>query len=445
MKYNTIKCSLLICMMLLSVLAQAQSLSHFDFRNLKLQDAIDVALQQNKKLKVQTLRTGISKLKEKDVRNEKLPDIEFLSSLHVLDNLHQYENGLTNPSTSHETPRVKYNFTLEASIPIYTGGKLKYDDEKAELNTEIEGLRTQKEVRVVKMQVITAYLQGLHLKEQQNLLKDKMREDSLVIAQSEKLRKNGVVTNNDVLRTKLLLSNHQMAYSDLDKDLAILEHQIKTLLALPSDTDFHIHTDDLIAETDNIFVLDDLVATANSNSEALRILEKDVELKELDKKITKSNVLPTISAGGEYGYNYPNFLFFPPVKHLYRIGAVGVNLKMPLSNFYKNKVKMNMVNEQIKIAQLEVEEQEENIRHDVFAAQKKFEEANKKIVIANQAIEQAKENYRIVRLKYSNQLSLITELIDADNAYLEAQTQLISLQINKQLKYYQLQYVLGKI
>src|SRR5690606_7058563 len=115
------------------------------------------------------------------------------------------------------------------------------------------------------------------------------------------------------------------------------------------------------------------------------------------------------------------------------------------SNFYKNKVKMKMANEQIKIAQLEVEEKAENIRHDVFAAQKKLEEANKRIVIANQAIEQAKENYRIVRLKYSNQLSLITELIDADNAYLEAQTQLISLQINKQLKYYQLQYVLGNI
>ena len=443
MKYNTIKYPLLICMILLGSWTFAQSTLNFE--HMKLQDAIDVALQQNKKLKVQSLQTGISKLKAEDIKNEKLPDIEFVSAFHVLDNLRQYENGIMQPSTSYETPRLKYNFTLEASIPIYTGGKLKFEDEKAEVATEIQALKTQKEIREVKMQVITAYLHGLHLKEQQKLIQDKMREDTLVIAQSEKLRKNGLVTNNDVLRTKLLLSNHQMAYSDLDKDLAILEHQIKTLLALPEEVDFHIDTDDLITETNRIFVLEDLIATANENSEVLKILQKDVELKELDKKITKSNVLPKVSAGGEYGYNYPNFMFFPPVEHLYRFGAVGLNLKMPLSNFYKNKVKMKMANEQIKIAQLEVEEKEENIRHDVFAAQRKLEEANKKIVIANQAIEQAKENYRIVRLKYSNQLSLITDLIDADNAYLEAQTQLISLQINKQLKYYQLQYVLGNI
>src|SRR5690606_26554239 len=138
-----------------------------------------------------------------------------------------------------------------------TGGKLKFEDEKAEVATEIQTLKTQKEVREVKMQVITAYLQGLHLKEQQKLIQDKMREDTHVIAQSEKLRKNGLVTNNDVLRTKLLLSNHQMAYSDLDKDLAILEHQIKTLLALPEEVDFHIDTDDLITETNRIFVLED--------------------------------------------------------------------------------------------------------------------------------------------------------------------------------------------
>ena len=79
--------------------------------------------------------------------------------------------------------------------------------------------------------------------------------------------------------------------------------------------------------------------------------------------------------------------------------------------------------------------------------QKKFDlkPSEESIKIAEEAIGQAKENYRIVRTKYVNKLSLITELIDADNAYLEAQSNLISLQINKQLKYYQLQYILGNL
>lgn len=76
---------------------------------------------------------------------------------------------------------------------------------------------------------------------------------------------------------------------------------------------------------------------------------------------------------------------------------------------------------------------------------KSFEETDQKVSIAEEAIDQAKENYRIVRKKYTNKLSLITELIDADNAYLEAQSNLISVKINRQLKYYQLQYTIGNL
>lgn len=138
-------------------------------------------------------------------------------------------------------------------------------------------------------------------------------------------------------------------------------------------------------------------------------------------------------------------MFFPPVSNLYRFGAIGINVKVSLANFYKNKEKMAIASEKINIAKLEVEEKEEQIRNDVFRATRLYQEAIEKIEIAKEAIEQAKENYRIVKLKYANQLSLITELIDADNAYLEAQSNLISLQINKQLKYYQLQFILGNL
>ncbi|MCI0922315.1 TolC family protein [Sphingobacterium rhinopitheci] len=437
-----------VCQLLVFLLISAQQAFAQDvliYKNVKLEEAIGLALQHNKKLKIKNINADVSKLREKDLKNEKLPDIEFLTSFSVLSNINQYQSGVTNPSTSYEVPRIKYNFTLEASIPIYTGGKLKAEEEKAEVETEIADLRVKKEERDVKLEIITAYLNALHIQEQQALISEKMHEDTLVIRQTEKLKLNGAVTYNDVLRTKLQLSNHQMAYSELEKDYAILEHQIKTILALPEEASFTISTKELLSADSYTAELNDLVEEAYQKSEVLHINKKEIELKELDKKIVRSNVLPQISGGGEYGYNYPNFMFFPPEPYLYRFGAVGVNLKMPLSNFYKNKVKMKMVNKQISQAKIEVEEREELIRHDVFAAQRKLDEVNKKIKIAEEAIGQAKENYRIVKVKYSNQLSLITELIDADNAWLEAESNLISLQINRQLKYYQLQYILGNI
>ena len=416
-----------------------------DFSQLQLEDAIELGLQQNKSLQIQSSKSTLSKLIEKDLKNEKLPEVDFKSSFHVLSNINQYEDGFLHPSTSYKTPRIKYNFTLGAEIPVYLGGKLKLDEEKAAIESEVEALKYMKQEREVRMQIITAYLKVLHLQEQQQLLQSKMKEDSLVISQTEKLQKNGVVTFNEVLRTKLQLSNHKMAFSELQTEIEILEHGVKTLLSIPEETEVHLFTSNLFTDTSSVGLVDQMVQKAYDNSEVLRVSEKKIQSGEIDKKLVKSSAMPRISAGAEYGFSYPNMLFFPPQEHLYRVGAVGVNVTIPISNWYKNKVKNQIAEEKINASTLELKAKQEEIQHDVFVASARLDEANSKIKIAEEAIEQAKENYRIVKLKYTNKLSLITELIDADNALLEAESHLISLQIDKQLKYYQLHYILGNL
>lgn len=440
MVFKPIKYQLLICALFTCVALEAQTHKDYSF-----QEAIAIGMESNKLMQINTVKEKVKELKEKDLKLEKLPDVDFLTGFKVLGNIRQFENGFLNPATKYEVPREQYNFTLSAEIPIYLGGRLKNDEHKAEIETEISKLTTKKTGKELRLQIITGYLQVLHIEDQQELLREKMHEDTVNINHIEALRKNGVVTNNEVLRTKLQLSNHKMAYTELENQKAIVEHQIKTLIAFPEHEEFHVTTQGLISETDLVYFAEGVVEEAYHNNEGLEIAKKDISIKNIDKKLTKANQLPIITGGGEYGYNYPNFMFFPPVAHLYRFGAVGFSVKVPLANFYKNKEKMAIADENIAIAKLEVEEKEEQIRNDVFRATKLYEEAIEKIEIAKEAIEQAKENYRIVKLKYANQLSLITELIDADNAYLEAQSQMISLQINKQLKYYQLQYILGNI
>ena len=109
---------------------------------------------------------------------------------------------------------------------------------------------------------------------------------------------------------------------------------------------------------------------------------KNLSLKELDKKITKANYLPKITAGGEYFMKYPNMMFFPPEPYAYRLGMIGVNLTYPIESLYKNKYKMQEAKENINLAKLQIEENEENIRHNVYEAYKKFEETDQKVSIA---------------------------------------------------------------
>lgn len=434
-----------LCIALCLLLSNILHSQMIDYQHIGLQQAIEVGLKNNKNIQISHLKQEMSATKEKDLKMEKLPDVEFHTSYTQVTNLFQYQDGVFNKPTKYDAINGMYDFTLSASIPVYMGGKIKNTEKKAAIDTEISTLKTHLDERQLKMEIITAFLQIHHLKEQQNLINDKMKEDSVNIKQVKVLKANGVVTVNEVLRTSLQLSNHKMSWTELDNDIQIAEHKLKTILALPESQEMHVSTEDLISDKAGIPYIDELTETALTKNESVEMTHKNLSLKELDQKITKANYLPKITAGGEYFIKYPNMMFFPPEPYAYRLGMLGVNLTYPIENLYKNKYKMQEAKENIDLAKLQIEENEEKIRHTVYEAYKKFEETDQKVKIAEEAIDQAKENYRIVRTKYANKLSLITELIDADNTYLEAESNLISVKINRQLKYYQLQYTIGNL
>ncbi|WP_394363688.1 TolC family protein [Chryseobacterium carnipullorum] len=431
-----------LCLLLTGSFLHSQMI---DYQRLSLQQAIETGLKNNKNIQISHLKQQMSVTREKDLAMEKLPDIEFHTSYNQVTNLFQHQNGFFNTATKYDIINGMYDFTLSASIPVYMGGKIKNTEKKAAIDTEISALKTHRDERQLKMEIITAFLQIHHLKEQQNLIHDKMKEDSINIKQVKSLKANGVVTINEVLRTSLQLSNHTMSWTELDNDIQIAEHKLKTILSLPESQEMHVNTEDLISDRAEIPYISELTETALNKNESVEMTHKNLSLKVLDQKIIKANYLPKITAGGEYFIKYPNMMFFPPEPYAYRLGMLGVNLTYPIENLYKNKYKMQEARENIDLAKLQIEENDEKVRHNVYEAYKKFEETDQKVKIAEEAIGQAKENYRIVKTKYANKLSLITELIDADNAYLEAESNLISVKINRQLKYYQLQYTIGNL
>lgn len=442
MIFNACRYQCIALCLLLSSLSHSQMI---DYQHLGLQQAIEIGLKNNKNIRISHLKQEMSATKEKDLKMEKLPDIEFHTSYNQVTNLFQYQDGVLGKPTKYDVINGMHDFTLSASIPVYMGGKIKNTEKKAAIDTQISALHTHLDERQLKMEVITAFLQIHHLKEQQSLINDKMKEDSVNIKQVKALKANGVVTVNEVLRTSLQLSNHKMSWTELDNDIQIAEHKLKTILSLPEQQEMHVDTEDLISDKAAIPYIDKLTETALSRNESVEITHKNLSLKELDQKLTKANYLPKITAGGEYFLKYPNMMFFPPEPYAYRLGMIGLNLIYPIENLYKNKYKMQEARENIDLAKLQIEENEEKVKHNVYEAYKKFEETDQKVKIAEEAINQAKENYRIVRTKYANKLSLITELIDADNTYLEAESNLISVKINRQLKYYQLQYTIGNL
>ena len=91
------------------------------------------------------------------------------------------------------------------------------------------------------------------------------------------------------------------------------------------------------------------------------------------------------------------------------------------------------------------EETGDVIRQQVKEAYLRYEEALTRIDVAETNIRQATENARIVNNTYFNQLSLVTDLLDADTQLLQTRFDLVSAKIAARVQYYQLQKVIGNL
>jgi outer membrane protein TolC len=78
-------------------------------------------------------------------------------------------------------------------------------------------------------------------------------------------------------------------------------------------------------------------------------------------------------------------------------------------------------------------------------AYKSYVEAIEHVTTQKKNVELAAENYRIVERRYHNDLSLLTDMLDASTAKLDAETRLVNAQVDVLYYYFQLKYLSGII
>jgi outer membrane protein TolC len=85
----------------------------------------------------------------------------------------------------------------------------------------------------------------------------------------------------------------------------------------------------------------------------------------------------------------------------------------------------------------------DNIRLQTAQAYQNYLSSEKKIEVYAKAVEQANENYRIVKNKYDNSLVTTTDLLDADEAQLQAKLNHVFAQADAMVSYNKLLQTAG--
>ena len=124
---------------------------------------------------------------------------------------------------------------------------------------------------------------------------------------------------------------------------------------------------------------------------------------------------------------------------------VGVGISYDLASIFKNSKQVKLAQSRVKETQIAVSQLTDEIKEEVFQAQENYKLSVKQSLVYEKAVEQATENYRIVKDKYDNSLSDTNDLLEADYQQLQSKINQALSKADVAQKYYELQFASGKL
>lgn len=429
---------LVILLLLLGISVTAQ-----DVYKLSVDELIDKGLQNSVAIQASVVKTHISADRTSLAKNKQLPEIivggtvGYVGTPTILDKDFSF---MKHPVT----PDWKQNYQVSATQPIYQGGRIKNSIKKAELEEEIAQLSLQKDKSELKLWLISKYLDLFNLYKKHEVYQKNIEEAKLRLHDIEKMKEQGMITTNDVLRSKLVLTNYQLADTETNNDIALVSQQLAIVLGM--DESIILKPDDsFLTQLFDIKPEEEYVNEAYSQYPEMQISKTNIALAENNLKLTKADLLPTLSlqASNTLARPIPNV---SPAQDFYINGwGVTLNLSYRISSWFDKKHNIGAAKRQVYLQELAEEQQKQTIRTTVRTAYVKHREAENRIKVLEESLAQSNENYRIVKNKYFNQLSILTDLLDANSVQLNAELQLTAAKTNAIYTYYQLQKISGNL
>ena len=243
---------------------------------------------------------------------------------------------------------------------------------------------------------------------------------------------------------ELLISNLELQLIKIDNTINILNTNLVVTAGFPEDT--HIIPDSAILTRSLPSAGESVWQTeATDNSPAIKLAQSGLDMTRTAEKIVKSEKLPKVGLQAAWTIDGPILVEVPPIDRNLSYWYVGVGVSYNLASLYKSNKALAKSRAEIHKAEEELEATRENISLAVRADYIKYLEAYEELKTQQKSVELADRNYRTTATRYSADMALITDMLDAVNAKLDAEQQLVNAKINIIYYYYKLLFTSGKI
>jgi outer membrane protein TolC len=289
-----------------------------------------------------------------------------------------------------------------------------------------------------------AYWQVVSLRHKQKLAQGYLDLVKKLDGDVQKMIKEGVATRSEGLSVSVKVNEAEMAVIKVNDGLVLAKMLLCQLCGLPVSEQV-VLTDEETADLGAVEVAPQMnVEQAFENRPELKMLQNVVDMGKQTTNLLKAGNLPQVMLTGGYMVSNPN-LFNGFEKKFAGVWNVGVLVRVPIWNWGDVAYKVRASKGATTIASLQRDEARELIELQVNQSAFKVNEANKKLELAKASTERADENLRTANLGFSEGVISSTTVMEAQTAWLQAQSQKIDAEIDVKLSQVNLQKAMGTL
>ena len=268
--------------------------------------------------------------------------------------------------------------------------------------------------------VSNAYFQVFTAQEQKNTLESSYSSTEKVRNVIKSLYDNGLSKKIDLDRTNVNLTNIETNIKQSNNGITQAENALKFYMGMPIETKIQLVQEDM-AVTPHL--LDETVNTDERTE--VKVLLKNKELLEYQKKATIANYYPTVNLTANYNWQGMGEKF--PLTNGSSKGvmwsdysAIGLGINIPIFNGFATKAKVQQ--NQIDIDKLEID-----IKDTKLGLDQAYQNAKAQIENSLATLESQKANVKLAedvladtKSNYQYGLATLTDLLEAENSLVQA-------------------------
>ena len=408
---------------------------------LTVEEMFRMGMEASLVLKADSLNHQMAAQGLKSTRLAQAPDVQVGLTGGYLGQPVVFLHGLSD-ATLPESPDWSQNYSIDVNQPVYQGGRIRNSIRRSETEVKIAGLQTSADASDIKLSLMEQYLNLFCLYKEYDVMRQNISESERRLQDIIRMKEEGLITNNDVLRSELQLSNDRISLRQTHNSILLASQRLDILLGLDEGLL-------IVPDTSALRPVmlpgsyESCLMEACEADPSLRLARERIVLAENEVKIAQADWLPTVSlyAG--------NTLARPITRTMADMfsnsWSIGLSISYPISSLYRNRSIVTQRKQNVSLSVNARDRALQSLRMEVRDAWLRHEESVEQVKTLELSVLQAKENYRIMQNRYFEQLSILTDLLDANSVMLDAELQLTRARTRVIYNYYRLQKACGRL